>query len=66
MAKKSVSTQNSVNKKIASYLKSNPEVVKTLKVFNINLNEYTDAIKSISSEQPIINLKSTEWLPGNR
>lgn len=66
MAKKVIAKKSNLDKKVSSYLKSNPEVAKTLKVFNMNLNEYTEAIKSASAEQPIINFKSTQWLPGNR
>lgn len=68
MAKKNIKTKAylAMEKRVATFLKTNPEIKKTLKVFNMNLSEYTSAIKSNSQAEPFINFKNTEWLPGKK
>ncbi len=67
MNNKSLETEDvTLENEIVAFLRDNPEIEKTLKVFNMSLSEYTSAVKSASQEKLNINLKSTQWLPGKK
>ncbi len=66
MATRSISAKNNMDKKVKSFLKDNPEIEKTMKVFNMNFKEYSDAINSSIPQSPITNFKNTQWQTGNK
>ncbi len=55
-----------VEKEMAIFLKNNPEIQKSLEIFDMSLKEYNEALDSSVQEKTIINFKNTAWLPGTK
>ncbi len=63
--KTSFKKELNLTKEIKTFLRCNPEIERSLKIFGISERKYNEAVNASSGEATVISFKNTQWQHGN-